>query len=88
MVNLWIVEVRNKLSFFFFYFLLLIDYFPVKMYFFCNRKNFKHSFHPKILSVAQTFHSLSHFQDFIHDFLLPKTLFLLIALPAYSSCKF
>lgn len=47
----------------FFYILPLIDNLPVKVYFFCNEKKLKHSFHTKILSVAWRFHSLSHFQN-------------------------
>lgn len=53
----------------------------------CNGKNFKHSFHTTILSVAQTFHPLSHFQGFVHDFPLPGTLSLSTSSPGYSSGK-
>lgn len=62
-------------------------YLPVRMYFSCVEKKFKHSFHTKILSLVQTFYCFPHFPDFVHDFPLLGTLSLPTSLPGYSSCN-
>lgn len=64
-----------------------MDYLPVRIYFFCDGKRSKHTFHTKILSVTRTSHSLSHFQAFVHDFPLPGTSSLPTPSPDHSSYK-